>query len=410
MFRLGLTGFGGPVALTAAMQSELVDKKNIVSEAEFKKGLFLSQICPGPQATQLAMYLGWLFNGWWGAALTGFLLALPSFVIVVLLAEYYLRNGNSSEAQLFFKGTIPVVAAIIALSIHKMSNRFIHRNILLWCVACNALLLNFFEVIPLWQNILIFSFLSMFVMPLYKFFEKKINLHSYYIFFGSLMTVVVIGVVLVFSTKFYQMKKNWIGLQDSNSEQIEILKKSGAKHADTKKVELTHWEIFSYFGEVGSFVIGSGLSIIPYIHEGLVKEKKWLTEQQFVDSIAVAMLSPGPLVITVAFIGYLLLGIGGALLAALGIFLPPYVFTILLAPMMNVLEKNKSLKESFDYSVATVIGCLAGTLIEVFWGLLKSPINLGVFLMSIFLIIKFFQNREFILILLSGIIAIYAGV
>ena len=121
---LGATCFGGPVALTATMQRDLVGENKEFSAEDFKTGLLLSQICPGPQATQLTMYLGWLLKGWKGALISGVVFVLPSFLIVVALAEFYLRYGNTPQLKFFFDGTVPIVSAVVVLSLYQMTRKF----------------------------------------------------------------------------------------------------------------------------------------------------------------------------------------------------------------------------------------------------------------------------------------------
>jgi chromate transporter len=159
-----------------------------------------------------------------------------------------------------------------------------------------------------------------------------------------------------------------------------------------------------FFTKAGAFVFGSGLAIVPFLHGGVVIENKWLTEQQFVDAVAVAMITPGPVVITVGFIGYLVAGFPGAAVAALATFLPCYLFTVIPAPYFHKYGKHPSIKAFVDGITAAVVGALAGAVIVIAMRTIKDIPTLIIALATIALLLKTKKVKEPIIILIAALI------
>jgi len=324
--RLGTTGFGGPVALVGYMHKDLVEKRSWITEEEYREGLALAQLAPGPLAAQLAIYLGYVHYRIAGATLCGLAFVLPSFVMVVLLGMAYQLYGGLSWMQAVFYGVGPGVIGIIAMSAFKLTVKSvskldltsIRKNWLLWLFYTGALVIT---VITKKEQVLLFVAAGLIYM-------------------------------MVKAPPAWTKKKNSVNF---------ILLGIGSWQYEWN----TLWKIAWFFTKAGAFVFGSGLAIVPFLHSGVVTENHWLTEAQFVDAVAVAMITPGPVVITVAFIGYLVNGFPGATVAALATFLPCYLFTILLAPSFKKIAGNTSVKAFVDGITATVIGALAGAVIVI---------------------------------------------
>ena len=323
--RLGTTGFGGPVALIGYMHRDLVENRKWISEEEYREGLALAQLAPGPLAAQLGIYIGFVHYGVLGATLAGLAFVLPSFIMVVLLGIAYKLYGGLAWMQAVFYGVGAAVIGIIVISSYKLTIKSVSKldrssmkaNWLLWLFYFIAAIITF---ITQSEEILLFIAAGF----IYMFIKAPPNWASKHT-----------AVFLIGGIGFWDYKWDTLG------------------------------QIAIFFAKAGAFVFGSGLAIVPFLHGGVVTEYEWLTESQFVDAVAVAMISPGPVVITVAFIGYLVAGFPGAAVAALATFLPCYLFTVIPAPYFKKIAKNKSIKAFVDGITAAVIGALVGAVVVI---------------------------------------------
>ncbi|MBB6236851.1 chromate transporter [Pedobacter sp. AK013] len=325
--KLGTWGFGGPVALVGYMQRDLVEDKKWISEEEYKEGLALAQLAPGPLAAQLGIYIGFVHYGFLGATLSGLAFVLPSFMMVVILGMVYQLYGGLAWMQAVFYGVGAAVIGIIAVSAYKLTIKSISK-LELSAIRSNWLLWIFYmlgigiTVITEREEILLFLACGLFYMII-------------------------------------KAPPKW--LKKPSSLPAGIFISTGFWNYDSKILQEIGW----FFAKAGTFVFGSGLAIVPFLHGGVVKEFDWLTEHQFVDSVAVAMITPGPVVITVGFIGYLVAGFPGACVAALATFLPCYLFTVALAPSFKKIARNVSIKAFVEGITAAVIGALVGSVIVI---------------------------------------------
>jgi chromate transporter len=312
--RLGTIGFGGPIALAGHMQQDLVDDRGWVRKEDYLEGLALAQLAPGPLAAQLAIYLGYARAGVLGATAVGVAFVLPSFLMVLGLSAAYVRFGGLPWMQGMFYGIGAAVIGIIARSAFKLTKLTLGKDKLLWGI---------FAVLAIstaWtsQEIIWLFLLGGVVNLLARAFPTRMpsrSIVSLALAPGTLAAVGISGALL---------------------------------------------EIFVYFAKAGLFVFGSGLAVVPFLYGGVVQGHHWLTEHQFVDAVAVAMITPGPVVITVAFIGYLVAGTAGATAAALGIFLPVYLVVVLLAPSYKRWARNPQLNAFVRGVTAAATGAIAG--------------------------------------------------
>jgi chromate transporter len=312
--KLGAWGFGGPVALIGYMHRDLVENKKWISEDDYKEGLALSQLAPGPLAAQLSIYIGYVHYGITGATLAGLAFVLPSFLMVIGIGYAYVAYEGLSWVQAVFYGVGASVIGIIALGSYKLTVKSIGQDKLLWSI---------FLVLAI----------STFIT------EEEIL----WLIFAS-------GVVVW----FVKSPPNWFHSGTQGIFPVLFLQLQPV--ATSSKL----WQIAWFFTEAGAFVFGSGLAIVPFLYGGIVKEHGWLTEQQFLDAVAVAMITPGPVVITVGFIGYLVAGFPGACVAALATFVPCYLFTVIPAPYFKKYGKHPAIKAFVDGVTAAAIGAIAG--------------------------------------------------
>lgn len=317
--RLGTFGFGGPIALAGYMQRDLVERRRWVSKEDYVEGLALAQLAPGPLAAQLAIYLGWIRAKVLGATLVAGAFILPSFIMVLALAALYVRFDGLAWMQGAFYGIGAAVIAIIARSAVKLVKMTIGRDKLLWGIfAVSAVVTAWTESEIVWLFFLA-GFLALFIKAPPSWARRR-----------SAVMVAPGSLGWIFS-----------GLD------------SPASAALLVKIGL-------YFAEAGAFVFGSGLAIVPFLHAGVVVDFGWLNERQFLDAVAVAMITPGPVVITVAFIGYLVGGLAGAVVASIGVFLPCYLFVVIPAPFYRRFAANRSLKAFVEGVTAAATGTIAG--------------------------------------------------
>jgi chromate transporter len=308
--RLGTLGFGGPIALTAAMHRDLVERRGWITEREYPDGLALSQLAPGPLAAQLAIYIGWLRGGWPGATAVGIAFVLPSFLMVLAIASAYVRLGGLPWMQAAFYGIGAAVIAIVLRGAVKLARMTLGRDRLLWPIlAVNALATAVLEA----------------------------EVVSLIILGGALMAV---------ARRRNAAPAATLALVPASASSLSL--------ADTGT-------LFWFFVKAGAFVFGSGLAIVPFLYGGVVQERGWLTDQQFVDAIAVAMITPGPVVITVAFIGFLVAGFTGATAAAAGVFLPCWLLVVIPAPYFRRWSAEPRLKAFVDGVTAGAVGAILGT-------------------------------------------------
>jgi chromate transporter len=312
---LGTFGFGGPIALCGYMQRDLVERRRWVSAEDYKEGLALAQLAPGPLAAQLAIYLGWVRGRVLGATLVGLVFVFPSFLMVLALSALYLGYGGLSWMQGAFYGIGAAVIAVIARSAWKLVRMTLARDRLLWAIFLGA------GAITAWtESEIVWVFVG-----------------------GGVVGLVTRGLGPASRAMAAGVAPVWL---------ISGLHGPAASE--------TLWHIWWYFAEAGAFVFGSGLAIVPFLYGGVVERFHWLSERQFLDAVAVAMITPGPVVITTAFIGYLVAGPLGAAVAALGVFFPCYLFVILPAPYFRRLAASRAVKAFVDGVTAAATGAIAG--------------------------------------------------
>jgi chromate transporter len=352
MLRLGALGFGGPVALAGYMYRDLVERRRWITDSDYKEGLALAQLMPGPLAAQLAIYLGYVHFSVLGATVVGIAFVLPSFLMVVGIGAAYVAYGGIGWMQAVFYGVGASVIGIIALSAYKLTTKSIGKDRLLW-----AIYLASGAITVITESEIIWVFLGAGVLVwLLRAPPKKWST-------GKLHSVAVAVPLAV----------------------------AGAAAAVDWNL-LT--QIGAFFAYAGSFVFGSGLAIVPFLYSGVVVEHKWLTDRQFLDAVAVAMITPGPVVITTGFIGYLVAGFWGALVAALATFVPCYLFTILPAPYFKKHGKHPAILAFVDGVTAAAIGAITGAVIVLGQRSIVDGVTAGLALGTVALLWKFKKIPE----------------
>lgn len=363
--KLGTLGFGGPVALVGYMHRDLVDQQKWISEDEYREGLALSQLAPGPLAAQLGIYIGYVHYGLLGATLAGGAFVLPSFLMVIALGWAYTEYGGLPWMQATFYGVGAAVIGIITVSSYKLTTKSIGKDWLLW-----------------W----IFAVLAV----------------TTFVFEQELVWLILLSGVIVW---LIRTPPTWLTARTANSMLPTLLAQVQAVSTENKL-----WQIAIFFAKAGAFVFGSGLAIVPFLYGGVVKDYAWLNEKEFLDAVAVAMITPGPVVITVGFIGYLVAGFWGAVVASLATFFPCYIFTVLPAPYFKKYGKHLSIKAFVDGITAAAIGAIAGAVIVLCKRTLIDLPSVAIAVITALALISFKKLREPYIIIIAAAIGVFLKV
>lgn len=356
---LGTWGFGGPVVLVERMRRDLQEDRGWFTPDEYREGLALAQLAPGPLAAQVAIYLGWVRGGVLGATAVGMAFIAPSFLMVLALSWAYVRFGGLPWMQGAFYGVGAAVIAIIGYSAIRLIRKTVGSDRLLWgVVAGNA-------VLTVWT-------------------EREVV----WVVLGSGLLVLLIR-TMPRSAAAMVLLPVWAisGLHGP---------------ADSETIST----ILLYFAKGGALVFGSGLAIVPFLHGGVVRDFHWLTEQQFLDAVAVSMITPGPVVITVAFIGYLVAGPLGATAAAVGVFLPVYLVVISVAGWFHRIAGNPQIRAAVAGITAAATGAIAGAVFVLGRRALIDVPTLLIFAVALFVVVRARTVPEPVLLLAAAAIGI----
>lgn len=353
--RLGCFGFGGPIALVGYMQKDLVEERRWISQEDYLNGLAFSQLAPGPLAAQLAIYLGFVRAGFLGATIVGVAFILPSFLMVLAIGKAYVWFGGTRIIAALFYGIGAAVIAIIARSALKLVKTSVKKDKLLWAV-----------------------FLALAVSTAIT--EREIV----WLFLAG-------GLVVMIARTDFSAWRHRGAMFSFIPSGFGVLSTTGP--------------LFVFFLKASLFVFGSGLAIVPFLHGGVVQERHWLTEAQFLDAVAVAMITPGPVVITVAFIGYIVGGPVGACAAALAVFLPVYLFVVVLGPFYKRFSQNTQIRAFVQGVTAAATGAIAGAVFVLAKHSVRDAWTVVIAVIT-FLILMKWKVPEPVIILVSGLLGL----
>jgi len=321
--RLGLIGFGGPVALVGQMERELVGERKWLTKDEMREGIAVCQSLPGPLAIQVGIWISYIRGGFWGAWAGGWAFILPNFVIVTALGALYVHFGGLSVVKAIFYGVSPAVIALILHSCYRLTKLGM-KDWLEWVLAAAAFVIT----VRLEAEVALLFIGCGIVGVLYygSLFRKRTG--------SSTTTSLMVGLPLVAA-----------GAAPGTA--------PGAAGASLGK-------LFTFFLKAGSLTFGSGLVIVPFLEKGLVQQTGWLNEREFLVAVAMGMISPGPVVITATFVGYLVAGYWGAVVATIGIFLPSFLLILIVAPILMRYRTNPDVQGFIKGAYAAAIGTMLG--------------------------------------------------
>lgn len=314
--RLGAIGFGGPVALVGQMEKELVQERKWVTKEEMREGIAICQSMPGPLAIQVGIYISYLRGGFWGAWAGGWAFILPNFIIVASLGALYMYFGGLSPVTAIFYGVAPAVIALILSSCYGLTKLGM-EDWVQWIIAG----LCFVVTVAVEAEVALLFIASGVVGIAY---------------YGSLLRA-----------------KHVSSLPLLAAAPLAAGAATGAAGSILSKLLL-------FFLKAGSLTFGSGLVIVPFLEKGLVQQTGWLDERQFLIAVAMGMISPGPVVITATFVGYLVAGFRGSFVSTVGIFLPSFLFVLIVAPILARHRANPNVKGFVKGAYAAAIGTILG--------------------------------------------------
>jgi chromate transporter len=309
--RLGLLGFGGPVALVGQMERELVTERGWLTKDEMREAIAVCQSLPGPLAIQVGIFISYLRAGFWGAWAGGWAFILPNFLIVAALGAMYVHFGALQPVTAIFYGVSPVVIALILHSCYRLAKLGM-EDLLQWGIAAAC-----FVVTVVLKAEVALLFIAAGVLGV--------------LYYGTLWRRPPTSSTMLFAVPV-------------------------APIANTATLS----KLLLFFLKAGALTFGSGLVIVPFLQQGVVQEHGWLGEREFLIAVAIGMISPGPVVITATFVGYLVAGFWGAVAATIGIFLPSFLLILIAAPILRRHRANRNVQGFVKGAYAAAIGTILG--------------------------------------------------
>jgi chromate transporter len=316
--RLGCLGFGGPVALVGQMERELVDGKQWLTKEQMREAIAICQSLPGPLAIQVGVYVSYLRGGFWGAWAGGWAFILPNFIIVAALGALYVYLGDLQPVTAIFYGVSPAVIALILHSCYRLAKLGM-EDWLQWAIAAVCL-----AVTVILQAEVALLFIAAGVVGI--------------LYYGSLF------------------RRTPAALTVTVPVLAQLVPSTAASGSILGKLLL-------FFLKAGSLTFGSGLVIVPFLEQGLVQQFGWLDQRQFLIAVAIGMISPGPVVITATFVGYLVAGFWGSVVSTIGIFLPSFLLVLIAAPLLARHRGNPNVQGFVKGAYAAAIGTILGACI-----------------------------------------------
>ncbi len=332
--KIGAMSYGGP-AIMGIMQAELQEKRNWLTKERFLEGLALVNMLPGPGATQLGIFIGYQRAGWLGGITAGLCFMLPAFFIMLALTMLYATYGALPLMRDAFYGLGPVVLAIFAVAVYRLGRNALNSKIQVMLAVAAAVV---FLATPLG---VVTTLLLAGCVGVIAYHSRR---------WGTGAAIVILAAFAAYYAGY------WPALAAATPD-------SGVRAAQAAAPELQSLAVF--FMKVGAFTFGGGITVLAFVHEQLVNQLQWLTPQEFLDGLALGQLTPGPILMLAAYVGYKLLGISGAVVCAIAIFLPCFIIMLSILPVLARLKNLAWLKAAMRGVSAGVIGTLTVSLAQI---------------------------------------------
>jgi len=369
--KLGAVGFGGPIALAGYMQRDLQEQKHWITKDEYQDGLAIAQTMPGPLAAQLAMWIGFIKYGVLGATLTGILFILTPFILVTAIAAIYVQFSGLSQIRALFYGIGPAAIAIIALAAWKLAKQTDGSDVKLWVTTAVLLVITV---------------------------VTRAELAWIFVLAGLLA-------IAVYAPPWKGRKQPAPATPLAGALAMPGFKMAGLALPGFAVGTLGLMAVF--FLKAAAFTFGSGLAIVPFLHEGVVDTYHWLNERQFLDAVAMGIITPGPVVIMATFVGYLAAGFAGAVVASIAVFFPVWVFNVVIGRIFLRHRQNLQVRAFVKGVTAAAVGAIAGAAIILGQGAIVDVVTAVVFLAAL-VILYFRKLKEPYVIGLAGVVGLIA--
>jgi chromate transporter len=357
--RLGTIAFGGPAVHIAMMEDEFVRRRKWITEAEFLDRLATANLIPGPSSTELAIFIGHLKRGWLGLLIAGSCFILPAALIVSLLAWAYVRFGSLPQVGSGLYFVKPVVVAIVVQALLKLARTGM-RTTLLMMIAAVSVVLSLVGVSPI--------------------------------------LVLIIGGAVSAISRLWNTRFTLAAVGLPKAALV-----TATLAAATVAVPVGLWRLFLSFLKIGSVVFGSGYVLLSFLRSEFVERLHWLTERQFIDAVAVGQITPGPLFTTATFIGYVIAGSMGAVVATVGIFVPGFLLVAVCGPFISRIRRSPVVASALDGVVAASIALMAVVTWQLGRAALVDRMTVALFALSLVLLIRFRVNSA-VLIVVAAVI------
>jgi chromate transporter len=362
--KLGIIGFGGPVAHIAMIEDEVVKRRQWLTQEHFLDLLGVTNLIPGPNSTEIAIHIGYIYAGWLGLIIAGVCFILPAVLITGLFAWLYVNYGTLPQVLPLLYGIKPVVLAIIINAIWGLGKKAVKT-----------------------RKLLIISI----VVGLITWFAKVNEV-------VALLLGGILGMIWLSSSN--QTNLIILGLTTETFLQITTMSTAINSH-----ISVPVWKLGLFFLKVGSILFGGGYLLIAFLQKGLVEEYGWLTQQQLLDSIAIGQFTPGPVLSTATFIGYIIAGFPGATVATIGIFLPSFLFVAALNPLMNPIRKSSWTRPFLDAVNVSALALMVLTTMQLGMATLILPkthdldfLGLGISVISAILVLFYRINAMYLIL------------
>ncbi|MTJ07753.1 chromate efflux transporter [Anabaena sp. UHCC 0204] len=363
--KLGIIGFGGPVAHIALIEDEVVKRRQWLTQEHFLDLVGATNLIPGPNSTEMVIHIGYIYAGWLGLIVAGVCFILPAVLITGVFAWIYVNYGTLPQVAPLLYGIKPVVLAIIMNAIWGLAKKSVKTRELLIIAIVVGLITGFAKV-----NEVIALLLGGILGMIWLRSSNQTNL-----------------MMAIFTTGTLWQTTATVTTTISNNVSVPL------------------WQLGLFFLKVGSVLFGGGYLLIAFLQGGLVEQYGWLTQQQLLDAIAIGQFTPGPILSTATFIGYVIAGFPGAIVATLGIFMPSFLFVAALNPLINRIRNSSLTRPFLDAVNVSAVGLMVLTTIQLAiatLSLTKTPcidfLGLGIAIISGILVLRYRINAVYLIL------------
>ncbi len=361
--RLGFTAFGGPAAHIAMMHDEVVVRRQWLSEQHFLDMVGAVNLVPGPNSTEMAIHIGQERAGWRGMLVAGFCFIMPAALIVLALAWAYVEYGSTPQATALLYGITPVIIAIVLQALIRLAQTAV-RSPLLAAAGVVVFLLFLYGINEL---VLLFGM-------------------------GALVAAITLA-------------RRGLG----QASLLPLMGFGGLTAAVQEAAQVNLTQLFLVFLKVGALLYGSGYVLLAFLRNDLVVQLGWLTDQQLLDAVAVGQFTPGPVFTTATFVGYVLAGVPGAVVATVGIFLPSFLFVALLGRIVPAMRRSPWTAALLDGVNVAALGLMAGVLVQLGRAAIVDWLTALLAIAALVVLLRFKLNSAW-LVLAGGVVGLLARV